>query len=406
MNEHKIKLKLYNYKEATKEELDKNYLKCDECNYYVHENDYNWVGDRQVCENCLNENYFLCDDCDEYKPKDESYSVREYDHICERCRDNYTICYDCNELVHNDDIIYSERQDEYFCDSCYEDNDNIDAYHCGGGRELKATTQYRIGFEVEREDDIKYEIASFDVYEQTGWVVENDSSLNGDIGFEAVSPILPLDIDVLNEEFEKPLISQIIHSDFSSNCGGHITISDTKRTSTQLIDDTFGYYPILFALYPDRTENDFCMPSHKDNYKGIDRFNKIARDGKFRKFINYKTGGHYAIANRLEGYATWNVNKKGVGVEFRIFDAPTGKDDLLYRSRILLFMLQHTAKTIDDAMYYLTDNTEFRGLIKDYLEFRGADTLEFMDNVVKFALRFNQQPVEPSKEIQAKQKFN
>lgn len=318
--------------------------------------------DRRICENCYDENYFECERCGEVVHNDDGVYVNTEDrYICDRCVDeHYGYCDNCEALLSNDDLIYSESYDQYYCGSCWEDMDiYVFEYHSDYGRDDESEDyRYRVGIELEKEDeDVKRSIDKDWLLDETGWVMESDSSLDKISGFEAVSPMYPLKLGRLGEIFNQEDIRSVARADFSSRCGGHITISDKKRTPNEIIDDITGYLPLLYAMFPNRVYRSYCEAHHKEFYK--------------------QNRGHYALNKR--------GNTKGDGVEFRIFDSPDDEKDILNRFRLLKFMLQHKAPTVEKALEYLNDYEILRKVVKYHLDTRDISYKTFITNLIGYA---------------------
>lgn len=339
---------------------------CDDCGelYIRDEMTYMSNLDKMVCEGCYYDNYFLCPDCDEYYSKDDGYYIDSMDdYVCSDCYfENYGTCNGCGYSCHRDYLHYSDRDDCDYCDDCYDEDyesegDKTYSYHSGLGRgNISENYRYRVGVELEREDEDFLDTIDKNRYlNDYGWVIEYDGSLSSG-GFEAVSPVLPLKIGKLIDDFNKEDLKDLVRADFSGRCGGHITISDVKRTPNELIDDIAGYLPMLYALFPNRTLNSYCSPRGKDEYK---------------------VGGRYALHTR--GY------DKGCGLEIRLFDAPKDEKDLINRFRLVKYMLQHKATTIEQGLKELSDSNKLRNVIKYHLKTYNISYQDFYANIVKYA---------------------
>ena len=109
--------------------IDNEYYYCEDCGHLVHQDDIVHISDidTYVCEDCADRNYYKCDDCGEYV---SNVTYVEGDNICDCCLESgdYICCEGCGEYFHIDNIRYSENQDGYYCDDCYEDG-IICGYH-------------------------------------------------------------------------------------------------------------------------------------------------------------------------------------------------------------------------------------------------------------------------------------
>jgi hypothetical protein len=98
---------------------------CDECGYYELNSRIRYVEstDRWVCDSCLEDDYSYCDHCGKYYP---NHRVRYLDNlnetICNDClRVHYSRCDGCGDWYENSEL--HECGDEYYCDDCYEEED-------------------------------------------------------------------------------------------------------------------------------------------------------------------------------------------------------------------------------------------------------------------------------------------
>jgi hypothetical protein len=338
---------------------------CDDCGEVHLRDEMTYIDgySRLVCESCLDDNYIYCDDCERYEHIDHSYYIDSEDrYVCENCySDNYATCNGCGYATYIDNLRWSDYDEAYYCQDCYESNCDDERptfdYHSGLGRgNISENYRYRVGVELEREDEDFLDCIDKNRYlNDYGWVIEYDGSLSSG-GFEAVSPVLPLKIGKLIDDFNKEDLKDLVRADFSSRCGGHITISDIKRTPNELIDDIAGYLPMLYALFPNRTLNSYCSPRGKDEYK---------------------VGGRYALHTR--------GCEKGCGLEIRLFDAPKDEKDLINRFRLVKYMLQHKAITIEQGLKELSDSNKLRSVIKYHLKTYNISYQDFYANIVKYA---------------------
>lgn len=296
-------------------------------------------------------------------------------YVCKECADKMLeneelwVCSDCGEYIQDGEEM--EYNGDIVCSGCYnareeeedwedEDNENgILHYHSNEGRgDESGGNRYRIGFEIEKEDDsVRSYLANnlYDVLEKIGWAIEGDCSLDSS-GFEAVSPIYPLDIEKLSCTFQDDYIKQIAEADFSGRCGGHITISDVERTPQEVIDDIAGYLPILYAIYPKRVFAYNCAYK-KDLLKDVYTHRSLSCRGR----------------------------NKGDGVEFRIFNATDTVDDNIERAKFLKYMLEHKATTLSHALKFLSDDGYFRENVLRLLTHERINEDEFRANIAKYS---------------------
>ena len=125
--------------------------------------------------------------------------------------------------------------------------------------------EWLVGVEVEKVDrDKQQEGDAWKILTETGWSKERDGSL-GSNGYELVSPIMPL-FD--NERIERATtpVTNWINGKSNEDCGGHITISKKGLTSVQLLESFKHFVPILYSLYPNRLNNDYCRAKQWSKY--------------------------------------------------------------------------------------------------------------------------------------------
>ncbi|MBR4961430.1 MAG: hypothetical protein IKY52_11070 [Clostridia bacterium] len=104
---------------------------CEFCGAVLSPTNAHEFDDRIFCEHCLDARTTLCDCCMDRIWRDEAEVNGMYT-LCHYCYDhNYTTCRDCGRLIHNDDVHYSDDDDEPYCQDCYDKhyNDAIHNYH-------------------------------------------------------------------------------------------------------------------------------------------------------------------------------------------------------------------------------------------------------------------------------------
>lgn len=223
------------------------------------------------------------------------------------------------------------KKGEKHC-SCYRTHQV--SYHGLTRHSLAGEARFRFGMEVEKEDgNVLQTLYAIPMYHETRWCIENDGSL-GSGGFEAVSPILNLmDDKMIGKHLS--IAKAIINAKYSSNCGGHIHVSDRTRNTSKLFDDCAGYFPLLYALYPKRCSNRFSAPAKKDRLKGVN---------KGAIMMHEKT------------------------VEFRIFPSPKNIKTQWWRIKLLRIIVENpradVRHVIDDMLN--TDSELFKHLTTEY----------------------------------------
>lgn len=204
-------------------------------------------------------------------------------------------------------------------------------YHSLKRKDMSNDSRFKIGIEVEKEDSymMKYELAK-DIYGK-GWIKETDGSLNDETGFELISHTLNL-YDCFNE-IDK--VKAYIDAGYSSNCGGHIHISDKEKSPRNLFNSIIGYLPLFYALYPNRINGTYSEAKPKDHY-GSDHKSSFA--------IHSKT------------------------LEFRIFPSPKNTDVLKWRIELLRIIVENPIDKADKVQDFMLDihSVLFKHLIKAY----------------------------------------
>ena len=81
-----------------------------------------------LCIDCLDNNYVNCWDSGELTHRD---NVRYVDSIegyvdSDTFCDHYGYCADCEYSTHLDGLYWDEREEDYFCEGCYNPSANID----------------------------------------------------------------------------------------------------------------------------------------------------------------------------------------------------------------------------------------------------------------------------------------
>lgn len=132
-------------------------------------------------------------------------------------------------------------------------------YHSMAARWHTSTnTEYRFGFEAEKEDVEGSIVASRyqgDNEELLAhqYRAERDGSLGID-GFELVSPIYDLTNDDYLDHLSDPVLNFLIHCGSGFRCGGHMTISRKDADQAYYNAKTAQIIPLLYALYPKRAK--------------------------------------------------------------------------------------------------------------------------------------------------------
>lgn len=275
---------------------------CYDDELYHHNNDCGYFDNEYYSNDWLDNNTFYCCHCGDRFSNDRSNEANDGDGLwCDNCA-NYNLYYseigDCYYVDYNNSPEAENESDEFVFD-----------YHSNEGRGDESNGErLTVGIEIEKEDyNAKTKDEARYLLDTTGWVKEHDGSLDSESGFEAISPVL--NFKNVFESLNK--IKYIVNADYSSSCGGHIHVADKKRTPTRILKDCAGYLPMLYAMYPKRIKNSYC----------------IAKD--LKDYTNEYKSRHQAFNI---GYKT---------LEFRIFPSPKNMKTLTFRVKLLEYMLKN-----------------------------------------------------------------
>lgn len=241
-------------------------------------------------------------------------------------------------IARESDIIF-EQDGHKFTHSFVNDlRDNlISGYHCGS-RHNKSSTEtvkendldrWRFGFECEKEDiialyDVRNNISK--IFDK-GFALESDASLCSRSGFELISPVYKLFGTRWEEALHSKEISTLVNSRYSTNCGGHITISNRQMSSSMLVDSLDNWIPLLYSLYPRR---------------------RINRYSGFAKSDTFKSGFRGAL--HCKEYAGQDL------LEFRIFPAIKNTKNLHWRVSLIKIMVNNLNISVSDVVANMLDN--------------------------------------------------
>ena len=171
-------------------------------------------------------------------------------------------CEDIGEYRHSDDAYWDDENECWLSEMRREEF--VRGYHNGSYQSIDFTKKpkYRIGYEIEKEDEIVRNSILIDDFEEATnhkWRKERDGSLCDDTGYELISPTFELDIKKIFEHIEgnEQLVAHI-NADISYSCGGHIHLSETGLNGNELFDKIKGYTPLFYALYYGRVNKTYA----------------------------------------------------------------------------------------------------------------------------------------------------
>lgn len=406
--------------------LDSGYVKCDDCDELISENEQYAVLDEygnvlyRVCEDCI-DNYSYCEDSGEYYIDDAmeviDYGTRNeafvarcsnafematrcdecdryysdvYMHngsnrcICSECWDTGEWCWcdDCGDIISYDDAFITD--DGTYCPYCATDHQaqNIEEYH-HDNQQNKLTfhsmpdeeTDLYMGVELEVEADnysVDLDRVAGEVKEICeDLIVKGDGSL--DNGFEMVSQPCTLNYHLSRMPWKgitQTCIDNGMLSDMASNCGLHVHVSRQGLGNTEEQQDlTIAKLLVLFDRFEAQIE-------------------QFARRKSDRWAAFYKTEGkdiekdmYYTLMNKAGGYdmARYHaINLVNIHtIEFRVFkgslNIETIKATIQFVHTIVNFAIKADLLTVQNCEW----SDIFKGVeydeLKAYLNRRHLD---------------------------------
>lgn len=317
-------------------EVNQEYLDTDDCHVY-----YGWVATRRGSNY---EDWFY------------SRNVTELD-------GEY---YYSDDAARNAGYIYSDRCDEWiheenWCDSLHSDDysnaDNASYHELSRRTKYDSSAKFTIGFEIEKEDSDTVSISYRDLYDDTGWIKENDGSLDDYTGYELVSPAFDLFDDKMDEDIKNSrALRDLINASHSSSCGGHINLGSTIYTTEQLFEGISGFLPLLYSIYEHRLEKSYSKAKKKHHYYSRDKYSAV--------------------------YIKDNV------VEIRLPSAVTSVANLLWRRDLMRIMIDNINKSEMQVLRMLV-NSKSKLHIHLRKVFSVDKMIEKIERFVKYSDDFN-----------------
>ena len=236
---------------------------------------------------------------------------------------------------------------------------------------VKNSNGYCVGFEIEKEDlAVKESVFLHDFKTALPqWKKERDGSLCSTEGFELVSPVFPFDVSFIKRAIKRfdtkgNFLMNHINADGSGDCGFHVTVSHPDKTATEIFDSLFFALPLLYALYPSRTENTFCSaPVNPDNYT------TAPTDFYLPKYRP--------------------IHIKSACVEIRIFPFLEDVKQLAWRLRLVRALLDNPVATRADLERHINTG-EVNALLRElYGKEYGVKMSRLCGRIYRFATRYN-----------------
>ena len=256
------------------------------------------------------------------------------------CLGNYdlVVAEDDNEVYHIDDVYYHHGDGWYTYEPDDDSDEYVRGYHNNGFRskEFNNKSKYKIGYEIEKEDqDVKESISISDFEDKTNdlWRKESDGSLDDESGYELISPTFEFNITKIFKLIESnDILVKHINADYGKSCGGHINLSQKGLTGHELFDKIKGYTPLFYALYYGRVDKNYSKGKSNDDLK-----------------------------NENEKYQAIKIHDNRV--EFRIISAVPNVKTLKWRTRLLAMILKNP--TADVRLAYYNVDTKFTRLLSE-----------------------------------------
>ena len=300
---------------------------CEGCNEYFdseEDGDYFEEGDGWYSYEWLDDNLTRCEDCNKYIFDDynDKIYIEGYGYICEHCYNIgcYGTCENCGCAFHTDDLMVDNYGD-YFCNSCYEDENGghdrrVRCYHEHKNEFTPYKLEneknpYYIGFELEMEhkdNTTQNEAEALDILQNLNVVFEEDGSLNNS-GVEVISQPQSYNYIMKNKDKIKHAFEEVVKLGYishnSSNCGLHFHFTRPKN-------DKYTIQRVWLIL--ETFKNEIKQITRRN---GDDHWCKWLSDNTYEKikalnsdYINdHKDGDRYKALNNT------NTNT----IEFRIF---------------------------------------------------------------------------------------
>ena len=193
------------------------------------------------CEDCYYDNYFHCAHCDCEQNIDDGL-VYDGDRYCSECfYERFGLCDGCSASFRQDDLRYSEEDDQYYCSECYEHEEGSNHIHDYGYRpdaefkKLKWEDNLYMGIELEVQNfdnsvrEVTDKLVDFLTKEgiEKHFYLKHDGSI-GDEGFEIVTHPFTVQYGNKNLKIYK-ILNWLKRHKFSSHesgkCGLHIHLN-------------------------------------------------------------------------------------------------------------------------------------------------------------------------------------
>jgi hypothetical protein len=216
---------------------------------------------------------------------------------------------DEGEYYRAEDCFYWDSDGQYHLQ---EENTKNSLYGYGAGPREKCflyddsdknTGLFGWGIEIEKNAMPDFDFDKKELYDATGAVIEEDSSVSD--GFELKTPIYNLNSPRTIERLRE--LEKFCNVKNVRNAGGHIGFSVEGKNDEQLLDLCRGFLPLIYAMHKKRIKCDYCTAK---------KISDLKNDGS--KYQSIRLRGNY--------------------IEFRIFGAVRTFDTILFRLDLFRIM--------------------------------------------------------------------
>lgn len=331
--------------------FDENFNYCEDCGEYHDSNDFVEIHTEAgsenffVCERCAH-TYSRCDDCGNYFITDQGLHD-DYHSYCPDCMDEYYACNECRCIIHRDNIYADDNGYSVYCESCYEERKPkyIHSYSYKPSPRfngLNSEIFYGMELEIDQGDN-KTECAKklYDIGDDENlFYLKEDGSL--DDGIEIVSH--PMTLQFLTDH--KDMLGEIRKTarEFgflaheAKTCGLHFHISreSIKLKSNNQIDYTIA--KILFIM--EKYSREFLKFSRRD----LASLNRWA--------------ANYGIMTKEDAEAIVKQGKEGSLTRYKALNLCPSRtiEFRLFRSSLLPDTILATLEFVDNVVWYAIDH--------------------------------------------------
>lgn len=374
--------------------------KCDECGELTFDDLTEVYGNWRhpsihVCQSCLDDlverdDAFYCEDCEEYFQSrwTDRYTTHNGMTICEDCRsDHWYCCESCGELFLDDEVVWNEDDDSYYCESCApEHSARIHEYSYKPSAVFHGIVGHStpvfgdpmtIGVELEvdeggSESDCADEIMTY--FNEDQLYLKHDSSVT----FEIVTH--PHTLAAYRSEFNWDRLCQIARDyDFQSHtcgtCGLHMHVGRAQLGATR--DEQQDVIAKIVLL----------LQRHDDPIVKFSR-RKPSQLGRWAAMpdMSFRSGRSYdgaALREAVESYyfclgryQALNLENRGT-IEFRLWRgtlAPSTIDATLQLTHnIVRYAMTHTYEEVANSKWLDIAKYETCDTLEKYLDERGLN---------------------------------